>query len=343
MLAGCQSDKKEQVSSASALTTVKVGHQPYIHALPTYVAQMKGFYKDAGLNPMVTQFSGGPAQNEALGSDQWEVGTMGAPGAIFGGVAYGLHVIAFSNDETDTTDLWVRPNSPLAKVKGANPKYPDILGAPDQYRGKTVLGPTATTCHFVVIATLKALGVKEKEVKMLHMDTAQAFSAFKAGQGDMVALWSPFGYLAEKEGWVKISSARAAGVLLPGVVVASDKAMKERPELVRKWAGVYFRAVDEENKDKKQTADWLFNFERENGIKLSAEDALKEVSLRPIRHLRDQQTLFSKPASGGYSPAEKAIYDMVDFFIEQGRLKPEDKQKLISNNFVTDQVVKEYK
>ena len=77
---------------------------------------------------------------------------------------------------------------------------------------------------------------------MLHMDVAQAFSAFKAGQGDIAALWSPFGYLAEKEGWVKISSARAAGVLLPGAVVASDKAMREKPDLVRKWAGVYFRA-----------------------------------------------------------------------------------------------------
>jgi ABC-type nitrate/sulfonate/bicarbonate transport system substrate-binding protein len=343
ILTSCQSGKKEDALGTSSLTAVKVGHQPYIHALPTYVAQLKGFYKDAGLNPTITQFSGGPAQNEALGSDQWEVGTMGAPGAIFGGVAYGLHIIAFSNDETDTTDLWVRPTSPLAKIKGANPKYPDIFGTPDQYKGKTILGPTATTCHFVVIATLKAVGVKEKEVKMLHMDVAQAFSAFKAGQGDIAALWSPFGYLAEKEGWVKISSARAAGVLLPGAVVASDKAMKEKPELVRKWAGVYFRAVDEENKDRQQTANWLFNFEKDNGIKLSAEDALKEVTLRPIRHPRNQQDWFTKPANGGFSVGEKAIYDIVDFFIEQGRLKPEDKQKLIANKFVTDQFVKEYK
>jgi ABC-type nitrate/sulfonate/bicarbonate transport system substrate-binding protein len=303
---------------------------------------MKGYYKDAGLNPVITQFASGPPQNEALGSDQWEVGTMGAPGAIFGAIAYNLHIIAFSNDETDIIDLWARPNTPITKVKGVNPKYPSIYGTPDQYRGKTILSPTATTCHFAVIATLKALGVREKDVKILHMEVPQAFSAFKAGQGDIVALWTPFSYMAAREGWVKISSARAAGVLLPGAVVASDKVMREKPELVRKWLAVYLRAVEDEKKDKQQTATWLFNFEKDNGLKLTSEDAMKEVTLRTIYGPKDQQEWFKKAGNGDTTVAEKAFLEIVDFFVEQGRLKPEDKQKLMTNKFITDQFLKEY-
>jgi ABC-type nitrate/sulfonate/bicarbonate transport system substrate-binding protein len=154
----------------------------------------------------------------------------------------------------------------------------------------------------------------------------------------MVALWSPFGFLAEKEGWVKVSSAKDVKVLLPCLIIASEKAVKERPEVVQKWLEVYMRGVDEIKKDTNKAAQELYIFEKENGIKLSEEDAVLEVDYRPFPSIEEQKQLFAKNGKE-FSEAESALLKFVDFLIDQGRLKPEDRQRLIDNKFVDDSFI----
>jgi ABC-type nitrate/sulfonate/bicarbonate transport system substrate-binding protein len=72
---------------------------------------------------------------------------------------YGMKIIAISNDESETNDLWVRPDSPLLKTKGANPNYPNIYGSPEDWRGKKILCTTVSTGHYALTMTLKALGI----------------------------------------------------------------------------------------------------------------------------------------------------------------------------------------
>lgn len=312
---------------------LKISHHPYLHALPGYYAEKNGWYDEAGFDYSVTMYAGGPPQNEALASDAWEVGTTGTGGAILGAVGYNLKVIGFTSGDTNTVDLWVRPDHPIAQTKGKIEGYPNVYGTPDQWKGLTVICPSATSCHMTLLATLDVLNLNESDIKMVDMAVAQAFPAFKAGQGDMVALWSPFGFLAEKEGWVKVSSAKDVDVILPCLIVASEKAVNERPEVVQKWLEVYFRGVDEIKKDLNKAAEELFIFEKENGIKLSEEDAKLEIEYRPFPSLEEQKEIFAKQGDD-FSEAEKILLKFVDFLVEQGRLRPEDKQKLIDNNFV---------
>lgn len=322
---------KEKVS-------LKISHHPYLHALPGYYAEKNGWYDEAGFDYEVTMYAGGPPQNEALASNAWEVGTTGTGGAILGAIGYNLKIIGFTSGDTNTVDLWVRPDHPIAKTEGKIEGYPNLKGTPEQWKGLTVIAPSATSCHMTLLSTLDVLNLKESDIKMVDMAVASGFPAFKAGQGDMVALWSPFGFLAEKEGWVKVSSAKDVKVLLPCLIIASEKAVKERPEVVQKWLEVYMRGVDEINKDTGKAVDELFIFEKENGIKLSEEDAVLEIQYRPFPTIAEQKQLFAKDGKE-FSEAESALLKFVDFLVAQGRIKPEEKQKLIDNKFVDDSFI----
>ncbi|MGI6285926.1 ABC transporter substrate-binding protein [Neomoorella humiferrea] len=349
VLAGCGTGKQAEQkggtsnaksdSASSKLTTVHVSHQPCLHALPTYMAMKKGWDKEEGLEIDFQFYPSGPPQNEALASNKWEVGAEGTVPAMLAAIRYGAYIIAISNDESETNDLWVRPDSPILKVKGYNPKYPEIYGSPETVKGKTVLLTTASTGHYAVIATLRALGLDEKDVKMVHMEQSQALAAFEAGQGDIVQLWAPYDYIAESKGWVKMSSGLRAGVKIPGAVVASKKAVEENPEKVAKWLKLYMRGIQEMKSNPVESAKLLGEYYKEKGLTLDDNALAKEFSLRPLFNTKEQLALFAKK-DGNMSEVEQWMSGLADFFVKQGRITEAEKEQLFKGGYITDKILK---
>ena len=93
---------KEETSS---LDFIRVSHHPYIHGLPTTVAIDNGIYEANGLKPEVTMYGGGAAQNEAIASDAWDVGTTGLAGAVVGCIGYDMKVIGATVYDGKTIDV----------------------------------------------------------------------------------------------------------------------------------------------------------------------------------------------------------------------------------------------
>jgi ABC-type nitrate/sulfonate/bicarbonate transport system substrate-binding protein len=319
-------------------SSINVSHQPYFHGLPTYMAVKKGWDKEAGLKVNVQMYVSGPPQNEALASDKWEVGVYGSVPAMLASLRYGASIIAISNDESETNDLWVRPNSPILKVKGNNPKYPNIYGSAETLKGKTIMLTTASTGHYAAIATLRALGVDEKDVKIVHMEQAQAMAAFEAGQGDIVQLWAPFGFIAESKGWKKMSSGQKAGVMIPGLVVASKKAM-ENPAKVAKWLALYMRGIQEMKTNPEGSVKYLGDYYKENGQTFDEKTLKQEFALRPLYTTTEQLALFAKK-DGKPSKIEQDMTALADFFVQQGRIKPEEKEQFLKSGLITDKILK---
>lgn len=342
-VAGCGGNKpaeqKSGGSSSSDLKTIAASHQPALHALPTYMAMQKGWDKAEGIKIDFQFYPSGPPQNEALASNKWQVGAMGSTPAMLAAIRYGAYIIAVSNDESETNDLWVRPDSPILKVKGHNPQYPEIYGSPDTLKGKTILQTTASTGHYAVIVTLNALGLSEKDVKLVHMEQSQAVAAFEAGQGDIVQLWAPFDYIAESKGWVKISSGLRAGVKIPGVVVASKKAVDENPELVAKWLKLYMKGIKEMKTNPAESKKLLDAYYKERGLTLNDNALTNEFKLRPLYDTKEQLAMFAKK-DGGMSEVEKQISGLADFFVAQERITPQEKDKFFKGGFVNDKILK---
>lgn len=116
---------------------------------------------------------------------------MGGVPAMMGNLRYGTSVIAIVNDESMTNSVLVRPDSPIAKVKGYNKDFPEVLGSPDTVKGKTFLTTTVSSAHYGLSSWLKVLGLTDKDITIKNMDQAQALAAFDNGIGDGVACGLP--------------------------------------------------------------------------------------------------------------------------------------------------------
>lgn len=315
-------------TSETQLETIKVSHHPYIHGLPTAVAEREGMYEKHGLKPEVTLYAGGPAQNEASATDAWQVGTTGLGGAVLGCIGYDMKIIGASAFENSTIDLWVRPDHPMAKVSGEVEGYPGIYGNAELWKGQTVICQSATNCHLLLLATLEKMGLGKDDIKMVDMNVAQSFPAFKAGEGDVVALWSPFGYQAEEEGWVKVSSAEAVGLQFCNLIIATKKAVEEEPELVQKWLETYLEGAEYMKANIDEVPQWLYDYQQDEGINTSFENCVNDVKNRPFPTLEEEKHLMND------GELEGVVLEFAQFLVEQGNLEPEDFAKLEQGDFI---------
>lgn len=313
-----------------------IGNQPYTQGIPIYLAEEEGLYE--GLEAESLMFVSGNTQNEALGADEWEVGVTGLPPAIFGGVSYGLKIIGFSVDDTVSPRFYVRPDSDILTVQGAVEGCPDIYGNADTWRGKKILCTTATSAHLMLVVVLEKLGLTENDVEIVHMDPSQALTAFKAGEGDVLACWPPIAYSVDPS-WVMAASGVATGEQIPIVVVASEKALTEKRDLVKSWLKQYYTHCENMAGDTDKLASTLLTMENENGLVIDEEGARKIVEERPLPTLQQQVELFS--GEEGKTRAEEIVIKYVDIFVSQGRISQEDRDKLVSGGFIDNSLLME--
>lgn len=316
--------------------SLKIGNQPYTQGIPIYLAEEEGLYE--GFDTETLVFVSGNTQNEALGADEWEVGVTGLPPAIFGGVSYDLKIIGFSVDDTVSPRFYVRPDSDILSVKGAVEGCPDIYGNADTWRGKQILCPTATSSHLMLVVVLEKLGLSESDVEIVHMDPSQALAAFKAGEGDVLACWPPIAYSVDED-WVMAANGVATGEQIPIVVVASEKALAEKRDIVKSWLKQYYEHCEGMAGDMDRLAETLKTLELDNGLTIDDEGARKIVEERPLPSLSEQAELFA--GEQGQTEADKIVMKYVDIFVSEGRISQEDKEKLAQENFIDNSLLME--
>jgi ABC-type taurine transport system substrate-binding protein len=194
-------------------------------------------------------------------------------------------------------------------------------------KGKTFLVSTLSTGHYAVVAYLKKIGLKESDVKIVHMEQSAILSAFLSGQGDVAQTWAPFNYMMEEKGMKVLSHGKDAGVVIPGGVVATKKFADEKPELVAKWLEGYQRGVDFMIDNPRESAKHLGKYFREKcGINLSDEVCLKEFELRPLFRTKQQIRMFERKG-GKMSTVDKWMDDLAQYFVEVKKIdaKPDPK------------------
>ena len=104
---------------------------------------------------------------------------------VFGVANYDAKVVGSHIDGTGGNELYVRPDSPIAQVKGYNPTYPDVLGSPETVKGAKIIMATGTTSQLCAVKWLEAVGVQEEDVELVNMEYAAGYQAFLAGQADV--------------------------------------------------------------------------------------------------------------------------------------------------------------
>jgi len=328
-------------AAPAKLTTLGTCWMPEHETFIAWYAKEKGWDKEVGLDFNLLYFDSGMGMLEALPAKQWTIGALGGTPAVVGAARYGTKIIAVGNDESMANVVLVRPDSPILKVKGWNPKYPDVYGSPELIKGKTVITTTVSSAHFVLSTWLKVFGLKDSDVVIKNMDPFQCVAAFESGIGDIVTLWAPHMYVGISKGWKVAGDIKSAGAGLPIVIIGDPEFLEKNPEVVKKFLTVYFRGIDmlKSTPVAKLVPEYKKFMKDYCGLEFTDEQCKMDLESHPVFNLQEQLKLFS----GSPSVVESWELGVLDFFTSQGKLKKEDADKVLKDgklNFITDKYLK---
>jgi ABC-type taurine transport system substrate-binding protein len=286
-------------------------------------------------------FNSGPAQMEALPSKQWSIGATSTGGMFVGAMRYNVQVVAPILQEGETISIYMRPDAPAAKIKGANPAFPEVYGSAATFKGKTILFTSQTTSHYNAGKWLEALGLSESDVKMVNMEQPSMIPAFEKGIGDAMALWAPFTFAAEKKGFKLVTTGIACDSRTSSMYIA-DKAWAEKnPELVSKFLKVSYRTSDmllKEGASPRIVMEYQSFMNEFCGIKMDGEVAKMDLEKHPRWSLAEAKVIMN--ASGGESQYAKEQRAAAEFFTKLGRYSQKELDTFNKKNFIVDKYLK---
>jgi len=305
-----------------------------------WYAKEKGWDKEEGLDLILLHFDSGKSVVEGMLAYKWAVAGCGAVPALTAALSDRLDIIAVANDESAANALYVRPDSPILKVKGATPGYPEVYGDADSVRGKTIVCTKGTSAHYLMASWLKILGLTEKDVKIKYMEPTPALGGFVSGLGDVVALWAPLTYEAANKGFKPAALSSDCGVSQPIVLVANREFAQKNPHQIEAFLRMYMRAlkVVHETAPEALAPDYVRFYEEWTKRTLTTEEAVQDLKSHPVFSLDEQLALFD--TSNGRSQLQNWLLNIADFYTGIGTIRPSERQRLERLNEVTDVYLK---
>lgn len=305
-----------------------------------WLAHEKGWDREEGIDLQINYFNSGMDIVNATPSRSWVVAGNGALPAVWGALRYQTYVIAIGNNESYTNGILVRPDNPIARVKGWNRDFPDVLGSPETIRGKTFLITTISSPHMALASWLKVFGLTDKDVTIKNMDQPQALGAYDNGIGDGVSLWAPHLFVGEAKGWKLAGDIKSCGQTLPIVIQADKEYADAHPEVIAAFLRCYMRGI---HMLKNEPAEKLVPLYRKfflewAGQQYTEEVALRDIQTHPVFAYDEQLKLLD--SSTGMSEAQKWQQYLAQFFTQLGRLTPEEYEKVKNADYVTDRFLK---
>ncbi len=308
---------------AQDLKEVRISSQPaLLGSVPFTLAEEKGWWKEMGLKVTITNFPAGAPQIAA--SKSWDVGYTGSVPAVLGAVRFGLHTIAFSDDQSATNALYVR-----------GPNADAIIKNPASLKGGTVFLTGNSTVDLAARSCLQKFGLAKGDVTVRSMGQAEIIAAMSSGSADVGGLWAPNTYTVEEKAGAKyLCSGKDTGTMVPGNLVVRADWAKENPQLVARFLAVYLRAQRSLAANRPEALAVMKRHYAVGGVNISEAAMNKEFDTRPTFDLAGQLTTFSR---GG--KADSAMNTIAAFMKEVGSLRA-DEALPDPRTYVTDEYLK---
>lgn len=290
--------------------------------LPFYVISEKGWDVENGFKLDIQVYASGAPANEALGAGLWDVAGIGAA-AVNSIRAYdAVQIMEYFTPAGGIKGL-VRAGSPIMEVKGVNPDYPELYGDADSMRGATILLPVGSGHHICMAKWLEAVGLTESDVDIVHMEFAQAYQAFKAGEGDIWMSTFPYIQMLLEDGYeIACVMTDTHTPYYDNIIVAKDYWKEENYPPLTALCQQILRVSDyfAENPDEhvKWNMDWL----RLNGKEIDDEAAMYDATL---------ENIFITTEEAKNHPVGSSLRVIAGFMTQQGTITEEDLTKVESH------------
>lgn len=210
--------------------TYRIGLGPWVGFGPLYLAQEKGFFKEAGVPVELSVLTGLAERNSALKSGQ--VDALAAPVDYF---------VLSAGNHLETTVVMAIDESVGGDGIVANKsiqKFEDL-------KGKRVAFQRGLPSEFFLRALLKDHGMRLEDLNGIDMETAQAGAAFIAKQIDAAGVWEPWLTKAQEQGGGHVlASTKEYPNLIVDCIAFNKDIVAQHPDDVQKIVNAIFKAID---------------------------------------------------------------------------------------------------
>jgi NitT/TauT family transport system substrate-binding protein len=173
-------------SSVSAATKLIVGHDLWIGYSAVFIAQEKGYFKDAGLAVELKPFSNPGETLPAMATGQLDIGLTTVQNLVLlNGTSSSTAVAIALLDASNGADAIV--------AKASIKSLPAL-------KGKKIGVTFGEVNHFLLLVALEKAGLKDTDVSLVNMSADDAGAAFVAGQIDAAVTWEPWVTKAKSAG-----------------------------------------------------------------------------------------------------------------------------------------------
>ncbi|WP_158318373.1 ABC transporter substrate-binding protein [Anabaena sp. PCC 7108] len=221
LIIGCQPQSNNRV--------YHIGLGPWIGFGPLYLAQEKGFFKDAGIQTELTVITGLAERNSALKSGK--IDALAAPVDYF---------VSAAGNRLDTEIVMAIDES----VGGDGIVAKKSIKSFQDLSGKKVAFQRGLPSEFFVRALLQKNGMSLTDLKEIDMETALAGAAFIKGDVDAAVVWEPWLTRATEKGkGYVLASTKEHPNLIVDCLAFNQKVVDQSPEDVQKIVNAVLKAI----------------------------------------------------------------------------------------------------
>ena len=207
----------------------RIGLGPFVGFGPLYLAQQKGFFKDAGIDAELIVLTGLAERNSALKAGR--IDALAAPVDYF--------VLSAGNNLTATIVMAIDESNGADGIVATS----DIKTVAD-LRGKRVAFQRGLPSEFFLRALLQQNGLTLEDLKPVDMETAQAGAAFISKQVDAAVIWEPWLTKASQEGHGHVlASSKDYPNLIVDCLAFNQGVVSRSPEEVQAIVNAVLKAI----------------------------------------------------------------------------------------------------
>jgi len=304
-----------------AQSAIGVSYQPSLYwALPFHYATVKGWWKEAGLDPDFSTFPAGAPQIAAAAAKSWDVGGTGSVPAVLGAVRFDIVTIGITNDESKANAMMVRGD-----------KFAAISADPKRLKGQRLLLTTNSTVDYAARKCLRKFGLAHNDMQFVNLGQAQIITAVTSNNGDVAGVWAPNTYTLEDRADAKyLCSGADAGAVVPGALIVRRDFATQKPDDVAKFLAVYLRGWSWAKANLPEAKALALDFYRQGGLEVTSRAMDQEFALRPTYSLDEQLKIMSESGQG-----PNWFKEIGQFLTEVGTVPSNpDPKKYLSDDFL---------
>lgn len=323
---GVSQDTSAPASSSEAAKALplKVATLAQIDAWPLIDSVQEGKVEEYGLSigdKNILTFDSGMEAVEGIPAKAFTVADVGQLPAVMAATRYQAKIVGIAAEESAANAILARTDSPVFNEGNAA----------DAVRGSTVLVTSVSSAHQLLGAWLEELGLSETDITVRTVEQQTAISAFEAGDGDFLVLWSPALYRGLDKGFKVVKT--AADLNLPSYMfylVPKDLSADESEAVARMLAMVDSR-VDQYQAGGADTEKSIAAFFKSYaGMDISLADVKEELTRHRIFHIDEQLELFDNGS------VEKALTVAADQQLAEEKLKADEVDAAKAVHFYID-------